>query len=302
MCDKKGLKVGHFNARSIFHKMDQVSEIFKGTDFHVIAVTETWLKPHQSDRAVVIDDYDLFRNDRKTHGGGVMCYIKKGFKTRVICKSSSNLVEYMFLELILQNTKMLIGIVYNSKSSNNLNKFFKVLSNLSGRYSDIIITGDFNKDVLNLNTKLSLETMFNNVALSIFPSNEPTHFSSTTNTLLDIYVTGAVDKIKFFNQISFPGISDHDFIFISYDIDPTYVEPEPIYYRDYNNIDMAKLWEEAYSLEWTEMYSCTDIDSMTNIFSNNILQLFENNVRLKRVYKNTQTSPWFKPYIKKNHH
>lgn len=301
LTERSGLNIGQFNSRSIFKKMDEIRNIFSNINLHIIGVTETWLKPHVPDSAIRLNDFQIFRNDRTTHAGGVMFYVRCGIKATVITQSSSACIEYLFLELIINRNKLLVGVVYNPKRSNNLSSFYTLLSQLSSQYKDVIITGDFNKDLLNLNIKRSLEDNLNNIALFIYPTYMPTHFiANASPTLLDIFLTSNVSKIVFYDQLSL-GISDHDFIYISYNI-PITVEPtQPIFIRDFSKININTLEQQFSALSWTDIYYCSNIDDMLTIFNHLISLLLNHNVPFKQISLSNNKNPkWFKNYIKKS--
>ena len=70
----KELIFWYTNATSLNNKIDELrlqTEIYEPD---VIFVTETWFKA-ESDAN--INNYNIFRNDRKTHGGGVCIYVKR---------------------------------------------------------------------------------------------------------------------------------------------------------------------------------------------------------------------------------
>lgn len=282
-----GLRLCHFNGRSIFYKMDQIRAIFSNVGFNVIGITETWLKSHNFDSAICIEDYNIFRNDRKSHAGGVLLYVRRGIGAKVLLKSSSNSVEYIFMEINVAEKKFLIGVVYNSKSTNDLSSLFSSLSYLSSEYSDVIVFGDFNRNLLNGGVKLSFINEISGSNIFIVPSDMPTHYSSTSSSLLDFFLTSNLSRVKFMQQISLPGVSDHDLIYMVYKCPQLDRQNLPIYYRDYRSIDYSRLLEAASGEYWDEIYSLTDVDSMVCKFNGIVLSLFERFVPVKRVIKNT---------------
>lgn len=115
--------------------------------------------------SVAVDNYRIFRNDRLTRGEGVMFSIKRGINAKIICESTSSTVEYLFLELHIGDLPLLVVVVYNSRSSNDLTPLISILS---VRYDDIIIMGDTN--LLNFQTKVAFQNEISSLALDIVPT------------------------------------------------------------------------------------------------------------------------------------
>ena len=72
----KGIQIGHLNIRSLPNKIDEVRIIMNEQHFDILAISETWLSDHIHSEIVHISGYHLYRNDRRSHGGGVLLYIK----------------------------------------------------------------------------------------------------------------------------------------------------------------------------------------------------------------------------------
>ena len=71
----------------------------------MIAVTETWFQNDVPDIYFDLQGYNIFRNDRMGRvGGGVAVYVKKNLSAKIISKSTE-LVEYINLEIGDSNTK-----------------------------------------------------------------------------------------------------------------------------------------------------------------------------------------------------
>ena len=58
-------------------KMDQLRTILQHEhQFDVIGVTETWLTSDVTDEDIQIENYEVFRRDRNSRGGGVCVYVR----------------------------------------------------------------------------------------------------------------------------------------------------------------------------------------------------------------------------------
>ncbi len=66
--------IWYTNATSLNNKINELRLQIEIFEPDVICVTETWFKA-ESD--VNINNYNIYRTDRKTHGGGVCIYVKQ---------------------------------------------------------------------------------------------------------------------------------------------------------------------------------------------------------------------------------
>lgn len=153
---KKGLRVCHINAQSLTRKIDEFRYLFENLNVDVVCVSETWFSPCHNDHLFHVNGYRLFRLDRVGHGGGVAIYVRNGLSCKFNCASPpSSTTEYLFLEIFTKFDKVLIGCVYRPNRQICYNGFIDFLENLTIGHNKIIITGDFNSDILK-DTKFSL--------------------------------------------------------------------------------------------------------------------------------------------------
>ena len=90
----KGLKLVHWNVRSVLKKIDQMRTLLSDSTIDVITVSESWLKSHLHSNLVSIQGFEVFRQDRrgdsqktksKKRGGGLLTFVNKKHSSR--CKS-----------------------------------------------------------------------------------------------------------------------------------------------------------------------------------------------------------------------
>ena len=82
------------------------------------------------DWEIVIDGYNLLRSDRNSHGGGILCYIRKD----VVFNKRENLsidFENIFFDIFLPKSKpILVGVFYRPPNQPNfLENLSKAISN-----------------------------------------------------------------------------------------------------------------------------------------------------------------------------
>lgn len=122
----------------------------------MIAITETWLHSLISDDLVKFDNHVLMRHGRQVkRGGGIAVYVHESLKVKVLelsPNSTLNDSEYIISELSSSdNHPVLFSTIYRRLKGTLFTEFLNVISRHSFAYSNIIINGDLNCDLLNVN-------------------------------------------------------------------------------------------------------------------------------------------------------
>jgi hypothetical protein len=184
------LNFAHVNPGSAVPYIGELNELFHGVDIQLIAVSETWFKTRHSNRQVNLHGFRVVRADRggRRRGGGDALYLKEGMRYKVIARSTpSSVVDYLFIELRLPYP-LLVCVIYNPPNINGFSVYGPELESLISKYSDILILGDFNHDILRNNNRVVkfLEDL-NNLDLHIH-SNYPTNYQGQPSCI-DLFVT-----------------------------------------------------------------------------------------------------------------
>ena len=112
-----------------------------------IFVSETWLSSNVLNSEILPEDYFIVRNDRDTHGGGVLLAIKSSsFKSarEVFIETD---IEICFAEVTTCcNINICLCCCYRPPNSNGtwLEKLNSTVSQVCDRFSNILICSDFN--------------------------------------------------------------------------------------------------------------------------------------------------------------
>lgn len=255
----------HINPGSLKPNFSEIRLLLEGVDLHLLAVSETWFTDSHNSNLFTIPGYELLRHDRKSkRGGGVAFYIKNGLKFKLLATSHRNsLSEFMFIEIDnCQGTKFACGVVYNPPANTRLDPLARTLTNFSNYYSDLIILGDFNINLLNMSSHVN---RFKDLIASInlvCCSTEPTNFVPGKNpSLIDLCLVKNLDLVKTFSQLPLGSFTSHDLIYGSYLIpmsDCALNLSKKV--RNFSRINLNSLLNEAYLLNWDEIYSFNSID------------------------------------------
>ena len=145
----KSLSVCHWNLNSLtahnYSKLTQLKAYTSMYKHDFICLSETYLDSSTPDSLLEIDGYNLIRADHPDNikRGGVCIYYKESLPVRVL--SSPYLKEALLLEMIDNNKKIIVSVIYRSPSQSNrkfnsfLSSFEQLLSEISKRKPTVSI-------------------------------------------------------------------------------------------------------------------------------------------------------------------
>ena len=77
----KNLKIGHLNINGLVNKLPEVPPLLEVANFNIRGITETHLNESVTENWVRTPGFNLVRDDRDNHGGGVLIYYKESLLT-----------------------------------------------------------------------------------------------------------------------------------------------------------------------------------------------------------------------------
>lgn len=295
-----GLNIIHLNVQSLPRHIDELRIDLQSKCSHIILLSESWLHTGINNKAISIDGYAVFRNDRSDgrRGGGVCIYCKKSLKVKVLSTSSKEFsCEFLFIEAKIHNLKLLIGCIYNPPNCNNMDDLFSEMERLCPQYQHIVIGGDFNINIL-LQSNLARDHKYrmDSLGLNFVNVSIPTHFGGSPS-LIDHLLVSCPDDILFYQQIDAPAYSKHDLLFTTYDIPaPTDDKTRSVLIRDFSSINNDALLNDFNNSAWD---SClTDsIDANVANLEALITQLYDNHVPIKEKVQRSFDKSWMTDHI-----
>jgi len=101
----------HTNAQSICNKFSELQSHVLQYSPKLVAITETWCNESVIDSEIHLDNYKLYRNDRKSgRGGGVLLYIHCSlFFTPCAALNEVGIEDSVWGTIELSDDKLLIG-------------------------------------------------------------------------------------------------------------------------------------------------------------------------------------------------
>lgn len=234
---RKGINVVHINAQSLKNKIDQFRYIFTNSNVDVICVSETCFHPAFQNSLFDLNDYHLFRTDRIGHAGGVATYVRNGVSAKIVLASKpGESIEFLFIEIFFNgnnNKKLLTGVVYRPNRRTDYDHLVVKSEKITLVYNDVVVCGDFNNNVLHDSL---LESDLQSLGLTLVNKSIPTHYSNTTNTLIDLIFVSCSNKILLYDQLAAPMFSNHDLLFLTYEFQ-TFIPNYTYCYHDFRKLN-----------------------------------------------------------------
>lgn len=234
------LQIGLYNPGSLGTNHDNIIASFGRYSMDLIAINETWIQSGQDDRAPSIPNYKLRHVPRPAaiagRGGGVGFYIRKGVAARTWTHPVDPLhisVEQMWLTMTVRGKKLVIGTAYRPPWL-NVDLFFDAITdsvNASPSCDNIILLGDFN---INDNCKLNKFRTFLDCLDLMQIVTMPTHFTNTSESLLDVVCTNLTAKNILVDPVG--RLTGHSLIICEFKIKRDKMPPSVLTYRPLKNI------------------------------------------------------------------
>lgn len=274
------LNFAHINPGSLKKNLHDVLSLINDTELHVLAVSETWFNESHNNNLLLIPNFKLIRHDRKSkRGGGVAFYLRYGIKYKIIAKSHHCAsTEFLFVEIINGiNNKILLGVVYNPPRSSNLKPLCDTLTDLSSKYEDIILLGDFNFNLLAPSSLAIKFCDFLSGCLLECTSTIPTNFvQNCSPSLIDLLIVKNKSKLIHQSQIPLGSFTSHDMIFGTYDFkfhyDTKFISMQR---RNLKSLNPEILQVELSKCLLDNIYSIPDIDEQVEFLTSSLFSLLE---------------------------
>ena len=169
----------------------------------------------------------LYRHDRAGRpGGGICLYARSDFVVTELSKSDRadrDNPEYVIYRIHTPTFSTLLAIVYRPPETNLPTKFLDSLSQFIPLYSHVIVTGDFNIDMMSSSDNATyFRRHFSNKSLHLVDS-PPTHHTlwrdgTAHHTWLDLFFLKDPHRLAKYRKSDEPFTVGHDFTEIDYSL------------------------------------------------------------------------------------
>ena len=294
----------HYNIQSIASKLDLLhAELFH---FDILAFTETWLSASVDTDDLMLESYNQpERKDRvgDCHGG-VILYVKETLFYKRRGDLEIRGVENIWIELANNHKRVLFGVFYRPPNSDT-NYFSNIEDSLAlavdTGISDVIVTGDFNLNMLNVRTSRKIESLC--IQFSFYQSiDKPTHFTKNTSSLIDIVLVSNKDHLLF------SGVGDP---FLNQELRyhcPVYgilkfSKPKfktflrHVWYYDRGNFNLLR--EKATTLDWESLQD-NDINVYADNINTAINSIASECIPNKQIKVKPSDPPWLTSFLKRH--
>ncbi|MCG8096842.1 MAG: hypothetical protein JAZ17_25000 [Candidatus Thiodiazotropha endolucinida] len=249
---------------------------------------------------------DPFRKDRQINNyGGVLVYVREN----IPCKRRHDLeiqdLESIWLELKFKTRLVLFGLFYRPPNAAQ-DIYDKIEQSIdlafdSNNVNDVIVTGDFNLNYLDSVGKNRINQMFTQYSLQQI-INEPTHFTETSSTLIDLLFTNHTTNVllsgvgePFLDQ----NVRYHCPIYAFFKFD----KHKPLSYKrkiwSYDKGDYDLLRRSISEFDWQIVKSKNTSTYSENVTSK-IIDLCEKSIPNKIITVRPSDPPWFNNLIRKS--
>ena len=215
------LNVQSLNAK--FSQLHAYIELYRNShvDISALCLQETWLSDTSDTSLLQLDGYNLISRGKACSGhGGVAIYLRNEFTYDILEIEGSDDYDALFISVKLNssfNKQVIIGNIYRPPRCNieSINDFSEKMSGLFSELHDfkhVIISGDFNIDLLKFQNNSGVDNYLENlISNSFIPKiSYPTRLTEKTGTLIDNFLLKLSDNFSHTTAgILHQNISDH---------------------------------------------------------------------------------------------
>lgn len=313
MRPERRITIYYQNVRGLNTKTVDFFNAVSVSDFDVIAITETWLDCHISNRELFFDTYDTFRSDRKFHqlglsrGGGALLAIRSKLKASNIelgdVFDGQPSVDIVATKIVFHGMSLIICCIYvpPNFTVTQYGHLFDALCSIQGMHdADIFIIGDFN--ITAYSQQYSLLNPCGAVLalrdfLNLFQLDQCNFIQNGHDRILDLVISNlecpveaAVDPLLE-EDIHHPALVIHlpTSNFASPSDVPDTLNP---YRWNFKKGNLVLLYEMLAQVDWSELLECSDVNAATDWLYDRLQQLFDLTIPRTRTQR-TLYPPWF---------
>ena len=277
--NKTTFTVISLNCQSIAAKFDELKYFIEDLMTHncyidVINLQETWQGSDTYYNDFTLHGYDLYFQPAicSTHGG-LITYVKTSLTSTLhpTIYEHSTSWEGMFIEIENLNKSLIIGNIYRPPRESNEqitkfnDEFNKAVHHKLIQGKKMIISGDFNINLLKINEKIMYANFFDMMtSISLLPNiTYPTRITRTTATIIDNIFSNSLEDTVLSGIITNKSISDHQIIFSSFD-NFINIKKQSNKIKNIKIIDYAGLKNEISQTIYTNLNKALNFDPNQN--------------------------------------
>lgn len=283
------VKLAHLNIRSLLSSIANLKDLILNGSFEVMGISETWLDSCTSDEAIALENYQIFRKDRLTRGGGVLLYIHTRLKPQSLSAfidpaNHHTDVEQTWAKIQIGRRQIAVGVIYKPPHASHLElqSVSDILRHFRPLFDDIVLLGDININMLQRNVASNyINSLLHELNLTQLIQT-PTRITAHSESLIDVIIVTSESEVLDVDTFE-PNetISDHMVIHFSLKSIKPVTSPKLITYRDYKFFSADEFYGDANNIDWRQVYSFQDINDKVDFINSNIIQLFNKHAPFK---------------------
>ncbi|XP_071123950.1 uncharacterized protein [Mytilus edulis] len=296
----KSISICNLNIRSIRNKLEFLNNFTD--EFDVLAVTETHLDPSVSEDQLKLDSFNnIIRKDRNNFGGGLMIYVKDDIGIVRKSELENPFDETLWVEIRAKGQNFLLCHSYRPPNADTdfwarLNHAIETAFQFN---ENIVITGDLNSDLFNVNNNKLIDTMdlFNlrNVI------DKATRVTDKSSTLLDPIIISDCMSYYLSNVLDIPSnISDHNAAVIFLECPSSMSRTFKREVWIYDKMDKDKFLKKMNETDWYALLpDDKDVNELCEIFTVTFLNIARECIPTKQVTIRKNDKPWFNSELRR---
>ena len=312
---KKYIEICHVNVRSLKPdqrsvKLDELYSTALEKNFDVICVNETFLDETISDKDIELPGFQVFRNDRNRHGGGVAMYVHDSIAVKLVDDINTDDAELVCVEVRHREKSFLIVAWYRPPGSREdadmfLDQFQNIYNQiLTKTFDSLFILGDFNDRCIAWEDshcgselgKRFFRFLEENLLFQVI--KEPTYLADNYASLLDLIITDSPGFVMNSGVGSPIGDPSHCYVYCK--IEYQYIK-DVKYNREiwkYNNANFTELVKVLKDCPWQVMEVFDDIDDSAEYFVELYISTCKQYIPNKTITIHPRDKPWMNSAIK----
>lgn len=307
---KTKLRICHVNAQSILPKFSEFKDFFLNNIYHIICISESWLKSWDNDEVLEFEGYSCVRNDRcdTKRGGGIIIYVINDLKCKVLHKSTTIdeqnrykcVPEFLLLEILSGRDKLLLASIYRPPQSSYPYEFEEIVLESFISYENLVIIGDLNIDLVKIEGESArLKGFVTSSNLHILPF-KPTHNLEKSSSWIDHCIVDCGEKCLEHGQLGVSFLSAHDLVYVEYNIQViNNNETRMLTYRSFKDFSLNNYLWELGTKNWEEVFLSETIDEKVSVMNDLIVSTLDNHAPIKKIKTRKQRiTPWVNDNLK----
>lgn len=284
------LKILQWNAQGATTQavISQLDHLLNEENIDIAAVSETFLTTKHKFQ---LNNYAVYRNDRPTHGGGVLIAVKNTIVHKRLQNITTTVAENVSIQVTIDKALVTFTSAYIPKYSSN---FAKDICKLTPKNRNFVVLGDFNAKHVAWNclaNNRAGNVLFNMLHKADFVMHHPDTFThhphcGSTPSVIDFALTNS--PIIYSNVYTLDGSLPSDHNPVIFHIQGTPPETMPNARPNYKKADwdkFVKVIENQLTSFDTGLSTETEIDTSINKFIN-AMRIAESEAVPKEIPKN----------------